>query len=193
MLGLKRLQSFVPLGIDLVLILKPAGITAQAVTRIAALEKEVATMLQTHSDLGAALGELKIRLQDASDRLAASVARAAELECSLAACKEELESARAAAAAVGGLRLGLEERAAELQKEVISHWPQLQPMDASESLNPVCAAGGRVQEGARGARHEATERHPGTDGAGRTGAAARGDSWRSRRGDCGASSKACCS
>ena len=92
-------------------------------------------MLHTHSDLGAAMGELQIKLQDASDRLAASVVRAAELECGLAACKEELESARAAAAAAGGHQLGLEERAAELQKEVIAHSPP--SMDAGEA-SPVC-------------------------------------------------------
>jgi hypothetical protein len=115
-----------PLGFIVVQILKPvpAAITAQAVARIAALEKEVATMLHTHSDLGAAMGELQIRLQDASAKLAASVARQTELECSLSACKGELESMRAAAAAGGEQQSGLQERAAQLQQEVIAHSPR---------------------------------------------------------------------
>ncbi len=93
-------------------------------------------MLHTNSDLGAAMGELQIKLQDASDRLAASVARAAELECNLAACKEELDSARAAAAAAGGQQSGLEQRAAELQKEVIANSPAR--IDASQCISPLC-------------------------------------------------------
>ncbi len=101
-------------------------------------------MLRTHSDLGAAMGELQIKLQDASDRLVASVARAAELECGLTACKGELESARAAAATAGEQQLGLEERVAELQMEVMVHSPTT--TDAGESLTPVGGAGGRVQE-----------------------------------------------
>jgi hypothetical protein len=78
-------------------------------------------MLQTHSDLGAAMGELQIRLQDTSAQLVASKARAAELESSLVACKEEMASVRAASAAAGRQQSSLEDRAAELQKEVFAH------------------------------------------------------------------------
>jgi predicted nuclease with TOPRIM domain len=102
-------------------------------------------MLQTHSDLGAAMGELQIRLQDAASKLAASESRAAELEGNLAACKQELEFMRTASAAVGGQQSSLEERAAGLQKEVGVHLHLT--IDVGESLTR-CA--GQVDECRKG-------------------------------------------
>jgi hypothetical protein len=92
----------------------------QTLARVHKLEREQEAMELAHSELGVAAGELHAKLEAAYSShkeaiavLAASEARAAELEGALASCRHELEAAKNEASETAAAKAALGRRVAE--------------------------------------------------------------------------------
>jgi chromosome segregation ATPase len=118
----------------------------QTLARMQKLEREQEALVLAHSELGVASEELHAKLEAANSShkeavaaLAASEARAAELERVLASCRRDLEAARNADSEAAAAKAALEGRVAKTDAHVAELEASL-VANQKEVHHPVCTA-----------------------------------------------------